>query len=204
MGEHYPSHSNGRQATEEISKFAIDRHGRPAGFTSVAEYERQSVAALSATAARSNPRAATSKPAAISTARSDSRVRRMSFYRPDASYRPAIEHLAELRVDERRLQSPFPLRVVGEVGSTPQIHAFTDVISSDGRNARPARRPDRAVHRSTPPAVAEESEDRSCLHTARPHTSPRHESAARPGHGRTTMLPIRDIRTQRLHRLPST
>ncbi|NHP18757.1 site-specific integrase, partial [Rhodococcus sp. IC4_135] len=33
-----------RQATEEISKFAIDRHGRPAGFTSVTEYERQSVA----------------------------------------------------------------------------------------------------------------------------------------------------------------
>ncbi|MYV32064.1 tyrosine-type recombinase/integrase, partial [Rhodococcus sp. DSM 6344] len=114
-----------RQATEEISKFAIDRHGRPAGFTSVTEYERQSVAV---------PFGNCTEPSNIKAGGQHCPIRFQcagcSFYRPDPSYRPAIEqHLAELRTDkETAIATDSASWVITNFDA--QIHAFTDVISS--------------------------------------------------------------------------
>ena len=175
-----------RQATEEISKFAIDRHGRPAGFTSVTEYERQSVAV---------PFGNCTEPSNIKAGGQHCPIRFQcagcSFYRPDPSYRPAIEqHLAELRTDkETAIATDSASWVITNFDA--QIHAFTDVISSMDAMLADLPADQTRGHRQRLPRT-EESEDRSCLHTARVRNHP-HER------GRTTMTADdRDIRTQRL------
>ncbi|MFE3758870.1 tyrosine-type recombinase/integrase [Nocardia tengchongensis] len=125
MGYFTVSLKRKREATEKITAFIVDRRGRPAGFSTVSDYERQSVAV---------PFGNCTEPSNIKAGGQHCPVRFQcagcSFYRPDPSYLPAIEqHIAQVRSDkELALATDAANWIIGNFDA--QISAFGDVITA--------------------------------------------------------------------------
>ncbi|MEV0537335.1 hypothetical protein [Kitasatospora sp. NPDC050463] len=85
-----------RIAVETVARMTIDRHGNPHGYSDALAYEGQTVAV---------PYGRCSEPSNVRAGGQHCRIRFQcagcDFYRPDASYLPALERqVAELRADK--------------------------------------------------------------------------------------------------------
>lgn len=114
-----------REAITTMRQHTIDRSGRPAPFTSTADYEAQSVAVPFGNCREPSNVKASGKACAIRF-----QCAGCGFYRPDPSYLPAIEeHVNDLRADRETAKAmdadDFIVRNL-----TDQITAFTTVADT--------------------------------------------------------------------------